>query len=81
MGIGREQDRTCSVFPRRGFRAKGGPEIRREEVHPSGPYEQVADQLASRRKDHGQVSRKTNVLLDHSGPHNILDTIVVNRPK
>ena len=44
MGIGREQDRTCPVFPRRGFRAKGGPEIRREEVNPSGPYE-GADQI------------------------------------
>ena len=39
MGLGREEDRTCSVFPPRGFRAKGGPEIRREEVNPSGPYE------------------------------------------
>ena len=41
----------------------------------------LACQLASRRKDHGQVSIITNVLFDAIWPHNDLATIVGNSPK
>ena len=42
---------------------------------------QVADQLVSRRKDHGRVSIITSVLLDAIRPCNDLDTIVANGHK
>ena len=38
----------------------------------------LACQLASRRKDHGQLSIITNVLIDDSELHNVLDTVIVN---
>ena len=42
---------------------------------------QVADQLVSRRKDHGQVSIIMTVILDDGRLHNVLDTVVFNSPK
>ena len=41
----------------------------------------LACQLASRRKDHGQVSIIMTVILDDGRLHNVLDTVVFNSPK
>ena len=45
------------------------------------PCDLLACQLASRRKDHGQVSIIMSVILDDGRLHNVLDTVVFNSPK